>query len=121
MNKILIIEDDPRNVFALTAVLRSRGYAYLVAPGGAEGMALLHQHNDIGIVLMDMMMPEMDGYALVARLKDNAATAAIPVVAITAQAMAGDREKCLEAGSDEYLSKPIDMDKLFELLKKYMP
>jgi len=114
--KILIIDDDSRNVFALSAVLRSRGYKCVSAAGGPEGLSLLAAQEDIGIILMDMMMPEMDGYTAIPLIKKQDKLKSVPVVAVTAQAMVGDREKCLEAGADAYISKPVDVDKLLILL-----
>ena len=120
MKKVLIIDDDTRNVFALSAVLRSRGYKYEAATSPAEALLLLKNSADIGIVLMDMMMPEMDGYSLIPHIKEIPQKEKIPIVAVTAQAMTGDKEKCLAAGADDYLAKPIDIDKLLALLKTYL-
>lgn len=120
MKKVLIIDDDNRNVFALSAVLRSRGYKYTAATSPADALSLLREHEDIGIVLMDMMMPEMDGYSLIPHLREVKKGDNIPIIAVTAQAMTGDREKCLAAGADGYLAKPIDLDKLLDLLKNYL-
>lgn len=117
---VLIIDDDPRNVFALTAVLRAKGYQTLSAPGAAEGIELLQQQTDIGMVLMDMMMPEMDGYEAVTEIRRLEEGKTIPIIAVTAQAMVGDRERCLAAGADDYLSKPVDVDALVRLLKTYL-
>lgn len=120
MKKVLIIDDDTRNVFALSAVLRSRGYKYEAATSPAEALLLLKNNADIGIVLMDMMMPEMDGYSLIPYIREIPQSDPIPIVAVTAQAMTGDKEKCLAAGADGYLAKPIDIDKLLALLKTYL-
>lgn len=118
MKKILIIDDDNRNIFALTAVLRSKGYLCLSAAGAAEGLQLLRTDKEIGIVLMDMMMPEMDGYEAMQVIRSNPETAPLPLVAVTAQAMVGDREKALQAGADAYISKPIDVDQLLSILEE---
>jgi CheY-like chemotaxis protein len=112
--KILIIDDDARNTFALSAVLRAKGYECITAGSAQQGMAFLKGSTDIGTVLIDMMMPEMDGYEAVPLIKKQHD---IPVIAVTAQAMTGDREKCLEAGADDYISKPIDVDKLLRILQ----
>lgn len=121
MNKtILIIDDDSRNIFALSAVLKVRGFTTLSAASMKEGFECLQKHPTIGIVLLDMMMPDMDGYEGISALKKESSYARIPVVAVTAQAMAGDREKCLAAGADDYLSKPVDVDKLVSLLNAYL-
>lgn len=118
--KILVVDDDARNRFALSAVLRAGGYTCMQAGSAAEGLDLLAQHNDIGIVLMDMMMPDMDGYQAIAAIRHDAQKANLPVIAVTAQAMVGDRQKCLQAGANDYVSKPIDVDILLGLLNKYL-
>lgn len=118
--KVLIIDDDNRNIFALTAVLKSKGYQCLSAIGGEEGLQLLEQEKDIAIVLMDMMMPGMDGYEAIAKMNEDPALKQIPVIAVTAQAMVGDRERCLDAGAVGYVSKPINIDNLTDLLTKYI-
>ncbi len=117
MPTILIIDDEPRNTIALSAVLRAEGYACITAPGAREGMEILREETDIRIVLLDMMMPEMDGYEAIPLLRH---TRDLPIIAVTAQAMPGDREKCLAAGATEYVSKPIDVDKLLALLKTHL-
>jgi len=119
MNKILIIDDDPRNIFALVAVLKTKKYSCLTASSAEQGIRMLLQ-QDIGIVLMDMMMPDMDGYQAIAEIRKNDAINRIPIVAVTAQAMVGDREKCLAAGADAYISKPIDIDILVDVLSHYL-
>jgi CheY-like chemotaxis protein len=116
---VLLIDDDPRNIFALTAVLRSRGYRVLTAASAKEGLDSLKKEGGVSVVLLDMMMPDMDGYEALRLLKADKDLASIPVFAVTAQAMIGDRERCLEAGADEYISKPVDIDLLFNLLKAY--
>lgn len=119
--KILIIDDDARNIFALKAVLQSKGYPCHSATSALEGISHLQEHpEDIGIVLLDMMMPEMDGYQAIAEIRRDIALNAIPIIAVTAQAMTGDREKVLEAGADGYVSKPVDVDKLQEYLDAYL-
>lgn len=116
---VLLIDDDSRNIFALSAVLRSKGYKVLSAPSAEEGLVILRKQKGIKVVLLDMMMPDMDGYQALAVLKDDPELAPIPVFAVTAQAMVGDRERCLEAGADEYISKPVDVDLLVQLLKAH--
>jgi len=115
-NHLLIIDDDHRNIFALVAVLRSKGYRVLSATSAQEGIELMRKNSGIRVVLLDMMMPDMDGYEALSIMKGDAQLAAIPVFAVTAQAMVGDRERCLEAGADEYISKPVDVDFLLQLL-----
>ncbi|MCX2481931.1 response regulator [Pedobacter sp. MR2016-24] len=118
--KVLIIDDDNRNIFALTAVLKAKGYSCLSAIGGVEGLQLLEEQPDIAVVLMDMMMPGMDGYQAMAVMNANPVLKDIPVIAVTAQAMVGDKERCLEAGAVGYVSKPINVDSLTDLLVKYI-
>lgn len=119
-NKVLIIDDDNRNIFALSAVLRARGYQCLSAAGGEEGIDLLKQDKEISVVLMDMMMPGMDGYQAMDVMSKDPDLKEIPVIAVTAQAMLGDRERCLEAGAVGYVSKPINVDELTNLLTRYI-
>ena len=116
--EILIIDDDSRNIFALTAVLKAKKYQCISAVSAVKGLELLEENKNIGAVLMDMMMPEMDGYEAIGKMKSNTMLQKIPVIAITAQAMTGDREKCLEAGADGYISKPVNEDELLVLLNK---
>jgi len=118
--KVLIIDDDNRNIFALTAVLKARGYNCLSAAGGAEGLQVLKEQKDVAVVLMDMMMPDMDGYEAIAVMNAHPELKDIPVIAVTAQAMLGDKERCLEAGAVGYVSKPINVDNLTDLLTKYI-
>lgn len=117
--KILIVDDDARNIFALSAVLKAKGYSCISSPGSMEALKLLSSNHEVGIVLLDMMMPEMDGYQMLATLRKGS-NAHLPVIAVTAQAMLGDREKCLAAGADDYLSKPLDVDKLVTIIDKYI-
>lgn len=119
-NKILIVDDDSRNIFALTAVLKAKGYKCMSAIGGQEGLDLLEQDKDITVVLMDMMMPGMDGYEAMNRMSKDPSLKDIPVIAVTAQAMMGDRERCLSAGAVGYISKPINVDELTRLLNDYI-
>ena len=112
---ILIVDDDPRNTFALLSYLDGMEMKIYTAGDGFQAIELLNSHGSIEIVLMDMMMPEMDGYETIGRIRNNKPTAGIPIIAVTAKAMKGDRDKCLEAGASEYVSKPVNMQ---ELLKK---
>lgn len=118
--KVLIIDDDSRNIFALSAVLKARGFVCISAAGAIEGIEMLSQDDEIGIILMDMMMPEMDGYEAIEIIRSNDKTAGIPIIAVTAQAMVGDREKTLAAGADNYASKPIDVDILTNILNEHL-
>ena len=117
---ILIIDDDQRNIFALTAVLRAKNFPVVAAASMEEAFELLNSNAEIGIVLMDMMMPGMDGYEAIPRVKSNEQYRHLPVIAVTAQAMAGDREKALAAGADDYIPKPVDVDLLLDILKHHL-
>ena len=117
---ILIIDDDSRNIFALNAVLRSRGYKCLSAATVSDAVELIKGGSGIGIILMDMMMPDMDGYEAISRIKNLVDTEKLPIISVTAQAMVGDRERCLQAGADGYIAKPVDIDALVYLLKQYI-
>lgn len=118
--KLLIVDDDSRNIFALKAVLKAKGFEVVSAASAKEGLDLLQKDTGIKVVLMDIMMPDMDGYEAIEQIKNNKATATIPVIAVTAKAMVGDRQKTLEAGADDYISKPINVDVLLTVLKKHL-
>jgi CheY-like chemotaxis protein len=120
MNKkrLLIIDDDSRNIFALENTLRARSFDCLSCLSAEEALKLLESDERIDAVLIDMMMPEMDGYEAIPLIKAIPSRNSTFVVAVTAQAMTGDREKCLEAGADAYISKPVDVDKLLQVLKE---
>ena len=116
---VLLIDDDSRNIFALTAVLKAKGFHILSASSAQDGIQQLEVNQGIKVVLLDMMMPDMDGYEALRVIRTDEKISKVPVIAVTAQAMVGDREKCLEAGANEYVSKPIDVDYLLEILKRY--
>ncbi len=116
MKPILIVDDDPRNIFALMATLKARGLPCVSAKDVKQALAYTKQ-SEPSLVLLDMMMPEMDGYEAIPEIKSLCP--GLPVIAVTAQAMIGDRERCLEAGADDYVSKPIDVDRLMHLINKY--
>lgn len=118
--EILIIDDDARNIFALSAVLRSKGFHCWSATGAMEGLEMLLKPNAIKMVLMDMMMPDIDGYEAIAQMKANKQLCNVPVIAVTAQAMKGDKEKCMAAGASGYISKPVDIDALVGLLHQHI-
>ena len=120
MNKknILIVDDDARNIFALTATLRAKNFSCLSCQGAEEAIRLLEGETHIDAVLIDMMMPEMDGYEAIPIIKEIPQRKNTPVIAVTAQAMTGDREKCLKAGADGYISKPINVDTLLLMLNE---
>jgi CheY-like chemotaxis protein len=119
-NKVLIVDDDNRNIFALTAVLKARGYQCISATAAEEGLEILTNDGDIAVVLMDMMMPGLDGYEAMARMRNSPELKDVPVIAVTAQAMLGDKERCLNAGAAGYISKPIDVDELIRMLNLYV-
>ncbi|GCD34420.1 histidine kinase [Streptomyces chrestomyceticus JCM 4735] len=118
--KVLIVDDDIRNVFALTSVLEQNGLSVLYAENGREGIEVLEQHDDVVLVLMDIMMPEMDGYATTAAIRRMPQFAGLPIIALTAKAMKGDREKSIEAGASDYVTKPVDTDHLLTVMEQWM-
>ncbi|MFJ3720316.1 HAMP domain-containing protein [Streptomyces sp. NPDC090057] len=118
--KVLIVDDDIRNVFALTSVLEQHGLSVLYAENGREGIEVLEQHDDVAVVLMDIMMPEMDGYATTTAIRRMPQFAGLPIIALTAKAMKGDREKAIESGASDYVTKPVDPDHLLEVMRQYM-
>ncbi|MEW2521017.1 HAMP domain-containing protein [Actinacidiphila alni] len=118
--KVLIVDDDIRNVFALTSVLEQHGLTVLYAENGREGIEVLEQHDDIAVVLMDIMMPEMDGYATTTAIRKMPQFAGLPIIALTAKAMKGDREKSIESGASDYVTKPVDTDHLLTLMEEWM-
>jgi CheY-like chemotaxis protein len=117
---VLVVDDDVRNIFALSSVLERRGMKVLTASTGSEAIALLEHTGDLSIVLMDIMMPEMDGYQTMRRIRENPALQRLPIVALTAKAMKGDREKCFEAGASDYLAKPVNTDQLLSALRMWL-
>ncbi|NLU73732.1 HAMP domain-containing protein [Streptomyces sp. HNM0575] len=118
--KVLIVDDDIRNVFALTSVLEQHGLQVLYAENGREGIEVLEQHDDVTVVLMDIMMPEMDGYATTAAIRKMPQFAGLPIIALTAKAMKGDREKSIESGASDYVTKPVDTDHLLTVMQEWM-
>ena len=117
--KVLVVDDDVRNLFALSSVLERRGMFVLTAGTGREAIATLESTPDVAIVLMDIMMPEMDGYETMQVIRQNPSFRRLPIVALTAKAMKGDREKCLEAGASEYLAKPVNTEQLLSALRMW--
>lgn len=114
--RILIIDDDARNIFALGATLRAKSYDCISCMSAEEALELLNGTEHIDAILIDMMMPSMDGYEAIPLIKQIPSRKSIPVISVTAQAMIGDKEKCLEAGADGYVAKPVDVDKLLLIL-----
>ena len=115
--KVLIVDDDVRNIFALTSVLEAHGLEVVYAENGRDGIAALERTPDVDVVLMDVMMPEMDGYETMRHIRKDPAHKALPIIAITAKALKEDREKCVAAGASDYLPKPLDGEKLLELIR----
>ena len=116
----LLVDDDARNIFALSSVLERRGMSVLTATTGKEAIATLETHRDVAIVLMDIMMPEMDGYETMQVIRENPDWRRLPILALTAKAMKGDREKCLEAGASDYLAKPVNTEQLMAALRMWL-
>jgi hypothetical protein len=118
--RVLVVDDDIRNIFALSSVLERRGMIVVTATTGREAITTLESTPDVAIVLMDVMMPEMDGYETMQAIRRNAQFQRLPIIALTAKAMKGDREKCLEAGASEYLAKPVNTDQLLSALRMWL-
>jgi CheY-like chemotaxis protein len=118
--RVLIVDDDARNIFALSTVLENQEMEILSATNGRQAIDLIKAHDDLAIVLMDIMMPEMDGYETMREIRRVPAFRNLPILALTAKAMKGDREKCLEAGASDYIAKPVDTDQLLSLLRVWL-
>jgi CheY-like chemotaxis protein len=118
--KILIVDDDIRNIYSLTSVLESYGVEVLHAESGKDGILILEQTPKIDLALIDIMMPEMDGYETMQQVRMRPALASLPLIAVTAKAMKGDRQKCLDAGASDYIAKPVDIDLLLALLRVWI-
>jgi len=117
---ILITDDDTRNIYALRSALEEFEMKVLTAESGADAIGLLRGHAEIDVVLMDIMMPEMDGYETIRRIRARDEWKTLPIIALTAKAMKGDREQCLAAGASEYISKPVDIDQLVALIRVWL-
>jgi CheY-like chemotaxis protein len=118
--KILLVDDDVRNVFALSSVLEHRDMKVIYAENGREALDKLEEEQDIDLVLMDIMMPEMDGYEAMRRIRENTRWSHLPVIALTAKAMKDDRNKCIEAGASDYIAKPVNTDQLLSLMRVWL-
>ena len=116
----LLVDDDARNIFALSSVLERRGMKVLTATTGSEAVALVESNPEIAIVLMDIMMPQMDGYQTIGVIRENPEFRRLPIIALTAKAMKGDREKCLEAGASDYLAKPVNTEQLLLAIRMWL-
>jgi CheY-like chemotaxis protein len=119
--RVLLVDDDVRNIFALTSALEQKGAEVVTARNGQEALDKLKQDSVIDLVLMDMMMPVMDGYAATREIRRNPAWRRLPVIAVTAKAMKDDQQKCLDAGANDYLAKPIELERLFSLMRVWLP
>ncbi|MDP3825611.1 MAG: response regulator, partial [Polaromonas sp.] len=119
--KILVVDDDARNIFALTSALEQKGMRVEIGRNGFEAISKLDEIAGIDLVLMDIMMPGMDGLEATRRIRKDARFKKLPIIAVTAKAMKDDQEQCLKAGTSDYLAKPIDLDRLFSLLRVWMP
>jgi CheY-like chemotaxis protein len=117
---VLVVDDDVRNIFALASVLERRGMRVLTAGTGFEAIDMLEQKEDVAIVLMDIMMPEMDGYQTMQAIRQKPGLRRLPIIALTAKAMKGDREKCLDAGASDYLAKPVNTEQLLSALRMWL-
>ena len=117
---VLLVDDDPRNIFALSSALERRGMNVLTATTGAEAITLIEETPALAIVLMDIMMPEMDGYQTIEKIRHDRAYRRLPIIALTAKAMKGDREKCLQAGASDYLAKPVNTEQLLSALRMWL-
>jgi CheY-like chemotaxis protein len=118
--EVLVVDDDVRNIFALSSVLERRGMKVLTAATGREAIATLESNSDLSIALMDIMMPEMDGYETIKAIREKPQFRRLPIIALTAKAMKGDREKCLEAGASDYLAKPVNTEQLLSSLRMWL-
>jgi CheY-like chemotaxis protein len=118
--KVLIVDDDVRNVFALASVFEGRGMDVLFAENGRDGLDTLKDNPDVDLVLMDIMMPEMDGYETTRAVRELPEFKALPIVALTAKAMKGDREKSIASGASDYITKPVDVDQLLSLMRVWL-
>jgi CheY-like chemotaxis protein len=117
--KVLVVDDDPRNVFALSGVLEQHGVNVLGAENGLDAIEILKRNPDSDAVLMDIMMPGLDGYDTIRQVRSIPQFRKLPIIAVTARAMHGDREKCLEAGASDYIAKPVDVDALLDMLQSW--
>ncbi len=117
---MLVVDDDIRNIFALNSLLERHNMQVINANNGQDAIRLVEQTPDLSLVLMDIMMPEMDGYETMRRIRGKAEFRHLPIIALTAKAMKGDREKCLEAGASDYVAKPVNTEQLLSLVRMWL-
>ena len=117
---MLLVDDVVRYFVALSSVLETQGMRVSFAENGRQALDVLREHEDIGLVLLDVMMPEMDGYETMGRIRAESRWANLPIIALTAKAMKGDREKCIAAGASDYITKPVDVDQLLSLMRVWL-
>ena len=118
--KVLVVDDDIRNIFALNSLLERHSMQVISANNGQEAIKLVDSTEDLSLVLMDIMMPEMDGYETMRRIRATPKFRTLPIIALTAKAMKGDREKCLQAGASDYVAKPVNTDQLLSLVRMWL-
>jgi CheY-like chemotaxis protein len=118
--KVLVVDDDARNIFALTSVLENQEMDVVSATNGRQAIEILQNSSDVSLVLMDIMMPEMDGYETMRKIRNIPDFRTLPILALTAKAMKGDREKCLDAGASDYIAKPVNTDQLVSLMRVWL-
>jgi CheY-like chemotaxis protein len=118
--KVLVVDDDARNIFALTTVLENKEMNVVSATNGRQAIEIIESTPDLSVVLMDIMMPEMDGYETMREIRNDPRFRTLPILALTAKAMKGDREKCLKAGASDYIAKPVNTEQLLSLLRVWL-
>jgi CheY-like chemotaxis protein len=118
--KVLVVDDDIRNIFALNSLLERHNMEVINANNGQDAISLIQSTPDLALVLMDIMMPEMDGYETIRRIRTEPPFKRLPIIALTAKAMKGDREKCLEAGASDYVAKPVNTEQLLSLVRMWL-
>ena len=118
--KVLVVDDDARNIFALTSLLENQEMEVISATNGRQAIEIIKKTPDLSMVLMDIMMPEMDGYETIAKIRKIREFRTLPILALTAKAMKGDREKCLDAGASDYIAKPVNTDQLLSLMRVWL-
>ncbi len=118
--KVLVVDDDARNIFALTSVLENHGMDVVSSNNGRDAIDIIQNSPELSMVLMDIMMPDMDGYETMRQIRQSQESRALPILALTAKAMKGDREKCLAAGASDYIAKPVNTDQLLSLMRVWL-